>query len=382
MGLFDKLRNVVSTTQSDNDPLADVVVKNYFEIICGMRHTFLSSGPEKVSDNEIAKKYVEYFLGCSCDEEKLQKTLELYNISRVDYPNNKTEAILSDFRKSLINSTRYCLNRHEACKMFYNNEILMAARELNEILEIIKNNVNYRHFSQGVQKMNYSSAIKDIVITNSFFEDNPVMKQIVLEYLVDTLLGRMNSEKYNMLYDAHDDVALVVIKALHFEKHGKQREGYTTITDNEYRNFVLSVPYYNRVIEDNPFDKEKYIAKFTKGIKSRQVFYGVYSSFKDCFHITSIDDYFCDAICNLLWKTISQVCDWENSDGNLISESKSMTDVFNMILTYLDNPDEYDDLEIEPFFDDEDEEIGDVEVYNIISDDVRSSLGAIDLDDE
>ena len=81
MGLFDKLRGVVDTAKNTinsvmdaNDPLADLTVKKYFEIVCGMRHTFLSSGEELVTGNVKAKRYVEYFLGGACDEEKLEKT--------------------------------------------------------------------------------------------------------------------------------------------------------------------------------------------------------------------------------------------------------------------------------------------------------------------
>lgn len=394
MGLFDKLRDTVDnaknsinkaieSVQNTNDPLSDPVVKQYFEIICGMRKTFLSTGPEAVTNNEKAKKYIEYFLGAPCDREKLERALELYNLSRNDSPSQKTETIVSDFRKSLTKSTRYQLNKYQAQKMFCQREIELATEEYNRVIDVIKENPNYIHFSQGIRKMQYSSAIKDIVIYNSFCEGNPIIKHIVLEFFIDSLLGRINSETYNTLYDSRDDVALVVLKALHFEKYGQQKEGYTTITDNDYRNFVLGVPYYNRVIEDNPFDKEEYISKFVKRLKSCQVFHGVYSSFKNCFHISSIDDYFCDSVCYLTWKSITQVCNWTNADGENISKSKNMEDIFYILLTYLNEPDEFDNLEIiEQFFDDEDEETGDVEVYSTISDDVISRLEAIDLEDE
>mgnify|MGYP003505464465 CR=1 FL=1 len=62
--------------------------------------------------------------------------------------------------------------------------------------------------------------------------------------------------------------------------------------------------------------------------------------------------------------------------------------LFGMFFAYFRNPyktddleeEEFDELEEEEFFDDE--EFGDVEVYNTTSDDVRSLLGVIDLDDE
>ena len=90
------------------------------------------------------------------------------------------------------------------------------------------------------------------------------------------------------------------------EPYGGDKENYTSITDEDYRKFVLSVNYYKNEIDDNPFDKEEYIVRFAEGIKKREVFYMVDTSFgRECFHIRCIDDYFCDAVCNLAWKVIA-----------------------------------------------------------------------------
>lgn len=348
MGLFDKLRGVVDTAKNTinsvmdaNDPLADLTVKKYFEIVCGMRHTFLSSGEELVTGNVKAKRYVEYFLGGACDEEKLEKTLELYNISRTDYPKGKTEEVLSKFRKSLMNAKEYQLDRFKACELFCQEEIAAAAVEYDKILNVIKDNINYMHFSQGLKKMQCDEAVKSIVIANSFYDGNPITQKLVLMYLIDSYCGRINSSKFNSLYDYHDDVALLVLKALHFEKYGGDKENYISITDEDYRKFVLSVNYYKNEIDDNPFDKEEYIVRFAEGIKKREVFYIVYTSFgRECFHISCIDDYFCDAVCNLAWKVIATKRKWLNQNGDDVSESNRESDVFNILCTYLRDPDE------------------------------------------
>ena len=391
MGLFDKLRDTVDnaknsinkaieSAQNANDPLSDPVVKQYFEIICGMRNTFLSTGPETVTGNEKAKKYIEYFLGTSCDREKLERALELYNLSRNDYPTQKAEIIVSDFRKSLTKSTRYQLNRYQAHKKFCQRQIEMSTAELNQIIDVIKDNANYRFFSQGLSKMHCDSIVKDIVIANSFCEGNPITRKVVLEYFIDTVVGRMNSETYTSLYDVTDDISLIVLKALHFEEYGKSREGYTTVTAQEYRDFVLNVNYYKGVIDKNPFDKEKYIEKFINKISQRQAVSGVYSSFKECHHITCVDNYFCDALCNLAWKAIAGVADWLNAYDENISNSRNVSDVFDILVTYFENTDDYDDLEIEQFCNED--KNGDIEVYNTISGDVRSRLEPVDLENE
>lgn len=357
MGLFDKLRGVVDTAKDSvnkavetaqnsinkamatNDPLADLTVKKYFEIICGMRHTFLATGREAVTGNTKAKKYVEYFLDGPCDEEVLEKTLELYNISRTDYPNGKVEAALSDFRRSLKNATNYRMDRYEACKRFCQEEIAAATAEYKNVLHVIKDNVNYRHFSQGMKSISCNSAIKDIVVANSFCEGNPITQKLMVEYLIDSYIGRTNDATFNTLYDYHDDVAKLVLKALHFEKYGQKAEGYRTIIDEDYRDFVQKVGFYKRAVDDNPFEKEKYIAQFAKGIKAREVIYSAYTSFDEgSFHIGSVDDYFCDYLCNLTWKEAAKAKKWMDNGEN-ISESKEADDVFRILCAYFEEQD-------------------------------------------
>ena len=338
MGLFDKIKGSVNSAVG-SDPLSDPIVKKYFEIICGMRATFLSTEAEEVSNNEKAKKYIEYFLESSCDEEKLEKALSLYNMSRSDYPNNKTELILSNFRKSLSESTTYRLNRYYATMLFCREEVTMALIDFNHILDVIEENVNYKHFSQGMEKLQYNRAIKNIVITESFCGGRSATQKLVLEYLEDSFIGRIKSEKYNTLYDIRSDIAQVTLRALNFEKQNGNSEGYKSISEEDYRNFVLSVPYYSRVIEDNPFDKEKYINAFSERVKSGKIFYSLYSSYTNGFHIEAIHDYFCDFACYLLWKEITENDNWINEDGEDISESKNPRDVFNILCYYFENSD-------------------------------------------
>lgn len=328
MGLFDKLFN--------KDPLADPVIKKYFEIIRGMWYTFSSDDFKKDISNITIRRYVEYFLGEPCNEEKLGKALELFNMSLTDYPRGKTQTILTDFRKSLINSTKYCCNRYEAYRMFRQEELDDATKKYNKVLDTIKDDVNYKHFSQGIEKMECGDTAVDIVIADSFIDGNPITRKLVLEYFIDTLIGRMKSEKYKKLYDINNDIALIALKAIHFEKHGNNKKEYSTITDDDYRNLVLSDPYYKKAVDDHPFEKEEYINKFIKAIKNGTVFCSLHTTFKKYYHINGVDDYFCDAVCNLTWKEITKN-KWVNADGEDITNSKNIVDIEIILYTYLEN---------------------------------------------
>ena len=335
MGLFDIFKK-------EKNPLEDEIVKKYFEIICGMRHTFLATGREAITDNKRAKNYVEYFLGTECDQEKLEKTLELYNVSQTDYPNGKTETILSDFRRSLTKSTNYTLDRFEAYKMFCPEEIEAVEIEYSKVLDIIKDNVNYKHFSQGIRSIKASNTAKHIVIAKSFCEGNAITQEVIFEYLIDDFVSRMNNDTYTKLHNCRDDIALLVLKALHFEKYSANEVNYKSISDDSFTNFVSNVVYYKKAIDDHPFEKESYIEKFANCIKNGKIIDGVYTSFgRDCFHITSVNDYFCDAVCNHAWKVISKKYNWQNHDGENISNSKNPQDIFDIICCYLENPEDY-----------------------------------------
>lgn len=334
MGLFDKLLKAKPEAKPGN-PLADPVVKQYFEIICGMRSSFLSSGEEPVSGNARAKKYLEYFLGTPCDTEKLKQALVLYNQSRTDYPTNDIESVLSNFRKSLKNSTTYRLERYEAANLFLQDEIAAATIEYDKVLDVIKDNVNYKHFSQGLDNMSFGGTIKDIVISTSFLDGNTITKKLVFDYLISIYVGRMTNSTYTAISNYTDDIALLALKAVHFEKYKGCRADYTTISDEDCRAFVLEEPAYKTAIDDHPFETEKYVTRFVDRMKKAGVFVGTYTSFDfKCYRIGCVDDYFCDAVCNWVWKEISDSETWMKNEED-ISESNDPSDVFSIVFTYL-----------------------------------------------
>ena len=348
MGLFDKLRDAVNTatdvinksiesTLNAKDPLADLTVKKYFEIICEKRRVFSSSGEEPTTGNLRAKKYIEHFIGEACDEGKLQKALELYNRSRDDYPSDPADKILSAFRKSLYEKSKkekskYYMDRFEAYKMFCPEEIKAAEIEYSKVLEVIKENVNYDHFIQGLKKIKYDETVRAIVVYNSFADNNPITRELILNFFMNSFTGLIKNDRDSRFYDIHGDLAKVVLKALHFEKHGQNQERYSTVTDDVYRDFVLNTHYYSQVIDDHPFDKDEYIEKFIKEIKESKELSRI------GFSVIFREDYYCDLACNHMWKAIVQKRCWFKN-GVDVSNSKNEQDVFDIFCNYFRNPD-------------------------------------------
>ena len=362
MSLFDKLRTaldfVEKKLQNESqrviapsavcpledktaDPLADQTVKKYFEILCGMRQTFRNAGRTQMPDL-TKKRFIEYFLNDVCDEEAFDKANELFVCSTKDFSSrNDSDWGLAKIRETAENSRKYCMDEHEAYRKFCQEEIATATIAYNNILEVIKDNVNYLHFSQGMRKMNCDYIIQQIVISDSFCEGNPITQQLVMEYLVDSYIARYSEcIRDGMGYRAGDDIALLIIKALHFEQYGHDRKNYKIIDHEVYRKFVTDVSFYKKSIDNHPFDTEEYIEKFASRIKNEGKIFGVpYTSLKGRFYINNVENYFCDAACNMLWKYITRMKTWLNEEGKDISESQEYNDLFLILVNYCSDPD-------------------------------------------
>lgn len=365
MGLFDKIRAAVNITQntnassshnsnepSSNNQIDDVVIK-YFEIICGMRKTFINADPEPEVGNSRAIKYVEYFLQSSCDEEKLQIAIRLYNASRNigNFPSNDAERTLLDWRERFDKSNKYCCERYNAYRFFCKDTIDSAKIEYNRVLDVIKDNINNRHFAQGLNTIKVESPIKDIVIADSFLDGNPITQALVWDYCYDNYYNMMHDEKYKPYYNPYGVIALVVLKALHFEQYSTDKANYASVTAEEYRNFVLHVNLFREAIDDHPFEKEMYTEKYIKLIAKSVVLNSIYSSYTsnsvlldagNNYHVHLINDYFCDAVCNYVWKEVRCSQHWIKNDED-ISESENAEDVFDILCAYFEDSDNEDD---------------------------------------
>lgn len=351
MGLFDKLREVVNTvvdsTQGTSDPLSDDVVKKYYEMIYGMRTSLAWSGNESTDENSRARRYVEFLLGEACDDEKFKKAVELTNLSRTDYPKNKLEEQLKAFNKTLKELKKYGCETETAYNVCYKELVAEFKSEYNMILDVIKDDVNCKLFGQGLYKRIYEkydkldsvtrNDITFIVIANSFYEGNTITRKVVLDYLLDIFNNRVNNRKTDEFENRASQIEKMALKALHFEKYGKDKAGYTSITDADCREFILNDVSYKKKLAEHPFDQETYIERYIKNIMEWSAFRKDYSSYdKDTlFWFGVCEDYFIDAACNLAWREIAkEYTECVNDAGENVSESKNIRDVVNMLCDY------------------------------------------------
>ena len=69
------------------------------------------------------------------------------------------------------------------------------------------------------------------------------------------------------------------LHALQFEKYGKNRDEYVTLSLEDYKKAVLRFPLFVEEIEKHPFEKEKYIQQYAEKIQKASAFDMYYSSF-------------------------------------------------------------------------------------------------------
>lgn len=364
MALFDKLKDIlVSTTNSLEkqgtsimaqakkhvqlaaDPFTDLVVKQYYEIVCGMYETLMPH--TRLNDSNFiedvkVKKYIEHFIGEACDEESLNTTLELYRLCWGDYEKNKKNQrylAAQRLRSQTMKAGLYKLDAFAAQKLVYPEEIVAAAAAYEKVLEVVKDTLNYKHFAQGMAKMPYNNHVKQIVVADSFCNGNPITKALVLGCVLHSLIKKNNCDSYLTL---HYDALQMALRALHFESHRSDRDSYTALSDADYRSVVTQVPAFNDEIKDHPFEKEEYIEKFANDIKSGNIFGGVTFGLDvgsmlglDAeFFIDAMDDYYSDAVCNYVWHIIDSSNEWK-ADDKVLNNSTDPDIMANIILAYV-----------------------------------------------
>lgn len=217
--------------------------------------------------------------------------------------------------------------------------------EYEEILEVIKNKEKSSYFlGQGIDikilnkykdEIEYKPLrrIAKMLVENSFCEGNEVTQRAVLDYVYDIFYNRINNKKYG----AYEAVVLLSMKALHFEKMDKNRDDYISINDNACRDVVLSLPLYKKALEQHPFEEEKYINQFVENIKTATLFWHTCASHSKLayIHLGEDNEYFCDAVCNLVWKAAKAYRNWTDENGENVSNSENIIDVIRILWSYL-----------------------------------------------
>lgn len=191
-----------------------------------------------------------------------------------------------------------------------------------KILDRYKDEIGYKPIHHVAKRL----------VEDSFCEGNEITQKAILDYIYSILGNRINNKKYG----AYETVVLLSMKALHFEKKDKNRNDYISIDDNACRDVVLNSPYYKKALEQYPFEEEKYIKKFVENIKTATLFWHTCASHSKLayIHLGEDNEYFCDAVCNLVWKE-ARTRDWHDENGNDITNSQNIVDIIKILWTYL-----------------------------------------------
>ncbi|MBE6756801.1 MAG: hypothetical protein E7555_10145 [Ruminococcaceae bacterium] len=359
MGLFDKFKSAVDTaadainktielSQKINDPLADPMVKKYYEITYGLIKTIGQAGYDAI------KKYIEYHLGEPCDETTLRKTLEcysygsytgcpLYDIIEVNpFGDNNKNKKLDEVNKVLNTLNLYRCAKEEAYDICFKKEIEEITSEFENVVNVV-DKYGFKHLEEGMHRI-YTNHYKNMgpehyynsihmVVKKKFLEGNSAVETILV-----TCLDHAAYE-YKKI-DGPLRIASIVLRALNFEKHGDSEEGYTSFTKDECLDFVTNNEYYMDATkgraEKNPFDTIDYNADFANQIIDIDIMSG-----KDIINPKisyrkkadrwmpdyKTEPYYTDKVCNLYWKHIIK----DNYEENIINSD----DAFDIVCKHI-----------------------------------------------
>lgn len=403
MGLFDKLKEAVNTVvdtvkesaQGINDlnqgvPALDEETKKYYEIIYWMRTNQHWYGKESTDENSRARKYIELMLDEPCNEDSFKRAVELTNLGHNYYPsntkdkvgielnaldsklNNELAEVNNKSRQGLYEEAeslcRYNCDSDKAYRVCYGHLIEEIKMLYNGILDVIKDDVNCEHFIEGFNKRIYQKYSKEflekkndyfynhlniclcIAITDSFFEGNPITKELLFYFFVDVLNNRINNPSPKENVGKGGLIYSLALRAIHFENCSEGE--YTPISYDECKEFVLSCPSYVKEIENHPFEKEEYTEKYTNKLRTAYSFEPRFSSFEECDsyiksdHISALswvklsEIRFHDALANFAWKAIAEeYADTPDENGVIMGESNDPMVVANMIYDYINESD-------------------------------------------
>ncbi len=364
MGLFDKLNvsglvdkikstgiaeklNITGTAadSQNNSAFADEESKKYYEIAFGLLSSLNGFIPMTY---EGIKRYVEFHLGNSCNEEKLEKVLsyidkplgeyKLYTLHRFikedgqlydgsDYfakwkfSPKLTQELLA-FNNLLDSQKTYRCPKHKIVDICYTDILDDIKKAYNSILNICKERNDYTLFQEGInkkfggfrteyaEKIDFSAVnmIIDKLIRDSFFEGDEIVKSVLFEKAFEIF---SNHKEYR-----DREVVSMALRALHFEQFGNNKEAYESISYDVCYDYVMNSGSYAKARESHVFDKEEFVTKESKAVYSRNIFGKKFLPNKD-------DKYYTDAVCHMIWKELCEKYneyDWE--DDKPVSESK------------------------------------------------------------
>lgn len=336
------------------DPFVDEIVRKYYEIIFAMHNTidkeFLR--PEKLK--LIAKEYIEKQLNESSDEEKIEKALSLFMLSK-NSANKSGEAIfLREFNKELKDKTNYIDTSFDTMSLCYKEEIKSIEKDFEDILETIKNDPKVYYFGQGINERIYKKYERSLgkrltqlitlkIVYKSLTSGNRLV-QVLMQGAILTFFNVILSNSSGSQLESRlaRGLAIIAVRALHFEKSPKT----TNINNNEYRELLLSHNYYKK--EYGPFvskDKISDEIRMNFNYDNNSIYPGDYvlqnivnfesglKGYKCIGEILHLDNKIYNLTCNLIWKeAIKNGC--TNDSGEDITNSQEVADIFTILNHY------------------------------------------------
>lgn len=349
MGFFDKLLSTVNTVKDTvnakmeaaaaeqaarNNPFVDPVVEQYFDVLSGMAACFFIENFE-AEHKPKARLYISHWLKCECDDAKLQTAMDLYNRGREKKMSTQYDITLTKHWENSYVSDKYRCDFLEGTQLFYPEQIENAELELEHILDVIKNNIDCRHFAQGMSKIEANSSIKHHVISNAIIAKNPVILEYVFQYFTENYTNRAKSGGKIIFPLAH--MALITS---HFETYGGDPSSYPPISDEEYRDFICNTAAFKKIVDDNPFAKEEEIHRLRGHIEKASVldhksasYYKNNGLFDSQYYLGFSTTYALHAACHHVCKQISNIQQW-TLEGVDVTGTTNAPTLFALLVTY------------------------------------------------
>ena len=308
MGFLDKLRDIAL---GKSHPLADETVKKHYEIAYGL---FASMKGDYV-DFDATKIYIEHCTGEECDVEKLQKALTyygegpLYKILTKEYelrsaikgsvPPSDIEKILK-VNNELAQSSNYRCTKEEAIEICFKQYREDVRTRFCEMLDVLKEQPKKKFLDEGITKLD-----REFNLPPNCDPERAIARKVIADVMVERLLAEDPTVRTLVVEEVCEYgckkktlplAYAIALRAVQFEKYGKNLEKYQTITEEDCHNAAMNSPIYQeKSREESPFEKGSVYNKAAKNIMKCKIMDWQYDS--DWKTWAAKDIRFTDAAC-------------------------------------------------------------------------------------
>ena len=326
MGFFDKLREMVdSVLESGDSPK-----KKYYDFTLNLLST-----AKRLTKEDIKKCY-RVKMGEDCDDAVLEAVLTKFDTSTE--PRTKEtwyeRTIKQEFDEKIPASLLLFKNADEVydiCFVEFRESIRVR---FAEVLEAVKNCPDSIHLDRAIHAMitlpgadypheRIAWRVAGEEIVKRFYANDPTVTAIVEQRICGHLA---RAEKKD---DLVTRIYAVVLRALHFEKYGKEVDSYSSITEGDCKNAVLNSQYYKKKFENEPYYKDSIVAGAASRIlkDKAQLSCPMVGWAWDRYALE--DNHFVDALCHFVWKKITS----EYEDG----DTRDVEEIVDILYDYTQN---------------------------------------------